>query len=63
MSATAEHWDLISGIAYEVANRFGSRGRRYGAEADDFFQEFWVWHSGKTDLIAEKRELLDDRGF
>ena len=63
MTTTTEHWDLISGIAYEVANRFASRGRKYGAEGDDFYQEFWLWSAGKSDLIAEKAEELDERGF
>lgn len=52
----SEFEPVVAGIAQE----YGRKYHRYGADAEDFRQELWLWLHANTDKLLAKRDEWDD---
>lgn len=45
-----------------IANEYGAKGRRYGADSDDFRQEFAVWLLTNEEFVGRLLEMNHAEG-
>lgn len=53
-------WETLEPTAISVANRYGSKCARYGADREDFLQELTVWVFQNMELLTTKAEEIGD---
>jgi len=53
-------WVEYEPIVHTVAYEYGNKGHRFGADTEDFRQEFIAWMLDNEDWLAGKREEIED---
>jgi hypothetical protein len=53
-------WIEHEPIVQTVAHEYGNKGHRYGADTDDFRQEFIAWMLDNEGMLADRRAEIED---